>query len=133
MVAAQAEKKLWPIAELPDLYRASLEIDAQVNAEIAAEVERQSHLLMQAFGGLTHAQKVEKWQAEWSSWTEYRSYSGEPTSEEKLLKAIFGDDALSEEEKSEGEEIQPKCLRSRVKSMVIVIPGRSFWSAAKST
>ncbi|GHO47634.1 hypothetical protein [Ktedonospora formicarum] len=104
----QAEKKLWPIDELSDLYAASIDIKAHIEAEIATEAERQGQLLEQAFGGLTHAQKVKKWQTEWSSWTEYRSYNNEPTPEEKLLKAIFGDDASSEEEKSEGQEPQPE-------------------------
>ncbi|HET8840724.1 MAG TPA: hypothetical protein VFN35_04615, partial [Ktedonobacteraceae bacterium] len=100
----QADKKLWRIDELPDLYAASLEIEAQINAEIAAEVERQSQLLVQAFDGLTHAQMVEKWQAEWYSWTEFRSYLNEHSPEEKLLRAIFGEGVSEEVGEAEPEK-----------------------------
>lgn len=92
----QADRKLWPIDELPALYAASLEIEAQVKAEIAAEVERQGQLLEQAFRGLTHVQKVEKWQAEWYSWTASRASDNEPTPEEKLLRAIVGESNAEE-------------------------------------
>lgn len=95
----QADRKLWPIAELPDLYRAGQEIETQINTEIAIEIEKQGQLLNQAFSNLTSAQKVEKWQAEWYSWTEYRSYNNELTAEDKLLKAIFGEDTQEEETK----------------------------------
>ncbi len=103
----QADKKIWLIEEMPGLHAAFLAFQARIDAEIAAEIERQHHLFRKAFSGLTHSQKIEKWRAEWFSWTEFRSFLQpylEPTPEERLQQAIFGAEQETPEENEKDEE-----------------------------